>query len=178
MFPDLKENKKKYLRRLSMAVLIVGVAVLQGTPHLLPRIGLASAAPVLVLVLCSAMFDAELPAAFLGLAGGLLWDANAMRGEGYHAIFLFLAGFAVSFLMRHFMRNNFLSALVLCLAGTALHDVLYWLFFFVFTGVEGAGHLFVFSTLPGIVYTVAFTPIFYFFVRFIARSLPDPDVER
>lgn len=178
MFPDLKENKKKYLRRLSMVILIVGVAILQNTPHLLPRIGTAGAAPVLVLTICAAMFDGELPAAFLGLAGGLLWDANAMRGEGYHSIFLFLLCFAVSFLMRHYMRSNFLSALVLCFAGTVLHDVFYWLFFFVFTGVEGAGSLFVTHILPGIVYTAAFTPIFYFFVRFITRSLPDPDVER
>lgn len=178
MFPDLKENKKKYLRRLSLVILIVGVAILQNTPHLLPRIGTAAAAPVLVLVLCSAMFDAELPAAFLGLAGGLLWDASAMRGEGYHSIFLFLACFAVSFLMRHYMRNNFLSALLLCLTGTTLHHVLYWLFFFVFTGVDGVGYLLAANILPSIVYTVVFTPIFYFFVRFIARSLPDPDVER
>lgn len=182
MFPDLKENKKKYLRRLAMALLIVAVAILQCTPHLLPRIGTACGAPVLVLCICAAMFDAELPAAFLGLAGGLLWDVNAMRGEGYHSIFLFVFCFAVSFLMRHFMRSNFLSALMLCLVGTALHDVFYWLFFFVIPfaidGVAGAGHLFISNTLPGIVYTAVFIPIFYFFVRFIARSLPDPDVER
>lgn len=178
MFPDLKENKKKYLRWLSFLALVIAVAVIQNTPNLLPRIGTAGAAPVLVLCICTAMFDAELPGAFLGLAGGILWDVAAMRGSGYHAVFFFLACFGVSFLLRHYMRNNFLSALVLCAAGTVLHHFFYWLFFFVFTGVDGAGYLLLHNTLPGILYTLIFTPIFYFPVRSIARALPDPDKGR
>lgn len=178
MLPDLKENKKKYFRRLSFFLLIAAVSVLQNTPNVLPRIGTAGAAPVLAVCLCAAMFESELPAAFLGLTGGILWDCMAIRGEGYHSILLFLCCFAASFLLRHYMRNNFFSALALCAAGTALHHLLYWLFFYVFARVEGAGYLLAANILPGILYTVAFTPVFYFFVRFIARSLPDPDKGR
>ena len=178
MLPDLIENKKKYLRWLSFLILIAAVSVLQSTPNLLPRIWTAGAAPILVLCICISMFEAELPAAFLGLAGGVLWDCMAIRGEGYHSVFLFLCCFAASFLLRHYMRNNFLSALVLCAAGTALHHFFYWLFFFVLARVEGAGYLFVSNILPGTAYTLVFIPVFYFFVRFIARSLPDPDKGR
>lgn len=167
----LSENRNLIKRRLIFALLILAAFLFQSTPGIaLAPFGIRSF-PLIALTVCIAMFERETWGAFAGLLAGALWDCVAARGQGFHAIFLMLAGFLCGFLVRYIMRNNLMAALVLTAAFSLLHEVLFWLFFIVIGGVPGAGKLLWRFYLPCAAAAVLWLPLFYFAVRSIMKAL-------
>ncbi|MGN0463541.1 MAG: rod shape-determining protein MreD [Acutalibacteraceae bacterium] len=162
------ENKEDYKRGIIFVLLILFTAILQNTNGLFPRIGNASAMLLLPLVISIAMFERDLAGMLFGLFAGFVWDFYSAHIDGYYIIFLTCAGYACSYLISRYMRNNIVTAMVYSSVLSLLCVTLYWLLFVVFNSVEGAWLLYYRVYLVSAAYTVALTPLYYYFVRAIA----------
>ncbi len=162
------ENKEEYKRRAIFALLIVFTAILQNTNGLFPKIGNASAMLLIPLVVSIAMFERDVAGMLFGLFAGFVWDFYSAHVDGYYIIFLTCVGYACSYLISRYMRNNIVTAMVYSLVFSFLCVTLYWLFFIVFNSVSGVWTLYGRIYLTSAVYTVALTPLYYYFIRAIA----------
>lgn len=172
-----KENKEIIKRRVVFALLIVLTAVLQNTDGLFPKINHAPAMLLVPLTVCIAMFENDVGGMFFGLLSGVIWDFYSVRIDGFYAIILVSAGYACSFLIARYMRNNFVTATVYSLIVSVLCSTLYWLFFILPLGSAGAGSLYASHYLVSALYTIALTPLYYFFVRMIALKFRKEETE-
>ncbi len=167
----LRENKNLIIRRALSLVFIFCCFLLQSSGVWIPDIFGVNAFILIPAVVCIGMFERETWGAIAGLFAGMLWDSIAARGQGYHAVVLMVAGFLCGFLVRYMMRNNFMAALCLCGGLTLVHNVIFWLFYFVFARIDGAFLPLWRIYLPSVAYTLLFLPIMYFPVRAVAKSL-------
>ncbi len=162
------ENKEDYKRRTVFVLLTLFTAILQNTNGLFPKIGNASAMLLIPLVISIAMFERDVAGMMFGLFAGFVWDFYSAHVDGYYIIFLACVGYACSYLISRYMRNNIVTAIVYSLVFSLLCVTLYWLFFVVFNSVDGAFTLYYRVYLISAAYTVALTPLYYYFVRAIA----------
>lgn len=172
------ENKEEYKRKAIFALLIVFTAILQNTKGLFPKIGNASAMLLIPLVISVAMFERDISGMMFGLFAGFVWDFYSAHIDGYYIIFLACVGYACSYLISRYMRNNIVTAMVYSLVFSLLCSTLYWLFFVVFNSVEGAWTLYYRIYLTSTVYTVALTPLYYYFIRAIALKFRKPQTRQ
>ncbi len=161
-----KENKVEYARKGVFALLIIFTAILQNTNGLFPKICNVSAMLIVPLVISISMFEREITATFLGLFAGLVWDFYSARMDGFYAVILTVTAFFISYLIKRYMRNNIVTAMVYSGVVSLVTALLYWLFF-VLLGSEGGAVMLVYRYLPGVLYTLILTPLYYFFIRMI-----------
>lgn len=162
-----KENKTEYKRKGIFALLIVFTTILQNTNGLFPEIYNTSAMLIIPLVISISMFEKETDSMFLGLIAGLCWDFYSARADGFYTVLLTVAAFLISYLMKRYMRNNIVTAMVYCVICSVFISILYW-FFFVFLGGTGQTAILLLTKyLPSVVYTAVLTPLYYFFIRMI-----------
>lgn len=161
------DNKPKYIRWAVYAALLAASVLMQNSVGGLKNIFSISiflAIPVLVSI---SMFERELPAAALGAFAGILWDISS-GFDGFNALVLALIGALCSLLISHFMRNNLVTALVLCAGGTVAYSLVYGIVNLI-NGGFSFRNIFVFY-LPAIVLTVAVMPMGYGLVKIIFNS--------
>ena len=165
------DNKNIYIRRVFFAAVLVAASMLQNTAGLLPEIFGARAMLLIPATVCVAMFEREIPGTLFGVFAGLLWDMSSPSGAGFNAVMLAAIGFACGSLITHLMRNNLVTALLLCSVFTVFHLVVYWLKIYIFGGnFRGATALFTFY-LPSGIYTMLWLPVFYFLIRTLMKRL-------
>ena len=159
------ENRNLILRRIVFAVALLCIAAAQNTDGIvLSPLGVR---PMLLIpaTVCIAMFERETAGVLYGFFAGLLWDCVSVSGGSFNAIILMLAGFACGALIKHYMRNNLITALLLCSVTTVVHELTYWLRIYIFGGnLDGALSFFTFY-LPSCIYTILWLPLFYFLMR-------------
>lgn len=167
------DNRNLYIRRLCLAGGLLLVAILQNTGGLLPSVFGIRAMPLIPAVICIAMFERELPGMFFGVGAGLLWDCVSASGTNRNAILLAVFAFVSGALITHIMRNNIVTALLLCGSGIVLHSLFFFFKDFVFSGhFDGAYKLLTFY-IPSCIYTMLFVPIFYFLVMSLEKRFAD-----
>ena len=105
---------------------------------------------------------------FFGLFAGALWD-TAASGASFNALYLFAVGFICGTLINTVMRNNIVTATLLCSVFIPLYHVGYWFFHFVVGGLDSGKFMFLRYYLPGIGYTLLFAPIMFIIVRGIEK---------
>lgn len=176
-FLHFKDNKEEIKRRTAFAVLIVFTAVLQNTGGLFPKIFGAGAMLLVPLTVCIAMFENDVGGMMFGLLSGVIWDFYSPYTDGFYAIILIAAGYAGSFLIARYMRNNVVTATVYCAVASFLCATLYFLIFILSKSGEGAGRAYLRFYLVSVIYTVLLTPLYYFFVRMIAVKFMKEDTE-
>ncbi len=159
------------VRYLGYTIEIVVLFVLQETPGLFPELSGARPVAVIPAVLCIAMFEKETPALFFGLLGGLLIDFGAGSVLGYHGLLMAAACFAVSLMAANLFQTNFLTAFLTCTVAGASMTVLEWVFFFVLYGYAYPAYALRAHYLPIYFYTLALTPLAYYFNRALALQL-------
>lgn len=170
-----RENKEEYKRNGIFLLLIVFTAILQNTNGLFPRIYNASAMLIIPLVICISMFEREITSMALGLAAGLIWDFYSTRMDGFYSVLLVLTGFFCSYLIRRYMRNNIVTALVYTGLCSLVCVGAYWIFFAVAGGAQGAGMLLINKYLPSALYTAVLTPVYYYFIKMISLRYREAD---
>ncbi len=159
------ENKQLVLRRVMLAVIIVVFAVLQNACGMLKVPFAARPLLLIPLCVCVSMFESNTASAIFGAFGGILWDVSAAC-DGFNAIVIMLFGAGGSLLISHFMRNNIVTALVLCASATAVYEILYAVIFKMLQGVSLVAGLFTYN-IPVILLTAVFIPVCYFIVKLI-----------
>lgn len=167
------DNKKLYIRRTLFISLLVLTAVFQHTKGAIPAVFGARAFLLIPLTVCIAMSEKSLGGLSFGLLAGVLWDFATVRGDGFYAIMLTLAGYVAGSATVYLMRNNIFSALILSAGASLFVSVGYWFIFIFLAGYESAGEILLSFYLPSAIYTLAFTAVYYYMVRFIVKVTTD-----
>ena len=149
------------VRWFAYALGIFVLYLLGATPGFFPAVQGVLPVPLAAAALAVAMFEAELPGMAFGSAAGVLIDFGMGSVMGFHAVVLALLCFAASWLCRNLFKVNFLTCAVLTMLGTAILFVLQWMFFHLFAGQPGAGHILVRYIIPRIVYSALFCTLAY-----------------
>lgn len=99
---------------------------------------------------------------FFGLACGLLCDVIYPGSSFYLPFMLSVLSFAAGALVSSLMRNNLVTALLLCTVSLLLIKLTEWFFTFQFTGADPSAFPLLNFTLPTVLYTAAFIPPLYY----------------
>ncbi len=167
------DNKNLYIRRALFILLIALTAVFQHTGGAIPSLFGAKAFLLIPLTVCIAMNEKSMGGLSFGIFAGVLWDFATVRGDGFYAVVLALAGFTAGAAVTYLMRNNVFAALLLSLGACTFVTVSYWLIFILMRGYRGAFSLLISFYLPSGLYSLAFTAVYYYLVRFIVELTAD-----
>ncbi len=162
-----KENREEYIKRAIYILLTVFTAILQNTDGLFPKIQNVPAMLLIPLVICISVFEKPVTGMLFGLLAGFCWDFYSGVFDGFYIILLTLAGYVCSMLINRYMRNNIVTATVFSLGISLFCSLLYWLLFILIPGTVGAALLVTKIYLPSALYTVALTPLYYYFIKMI-----------
>ena len=166
----LESNRKKLiLRRICLALILLPVSVIQNTDGFFPQIFGVRALLLIPFVVCISMFERDIVGMFLGLFAGALWDIFA-SGASFNALFLTAVGFICGTLINTIMRNNVVTAFILSTAATVIYHICYWLFHYVFGGLDSAAYMLLRYYLPSIAYTVILVPLVFIIIRFVEKK--------
>lgn len=165
------ETRNIIIRRAILALLMLITFMFQNTGVLFPAPAGIHALLLLPLTVCIGMFEREFAGLFFGLFAGAMLDAFSSNSICYHSIAFTLFGFAAGALTTYVMRNNFLCALILTAIFTFVHNTVYYIIYCAFNG-GNAGFLFYLRYFfLSVLYTVLFTPIYYFLIRLLSKKL-------
>lgn len=146
-------------------------ALIQNTAGLTIEIGSARCFILIPLCIILGMGEDEFFAGMLGLFGGLLWDTASAVHLGFNAVFMCAVCFLSAMMVTYIVRDTFITALVFSIVSIFLYSLLYWLFFIIIKGVNGA-ELTLFSFyIPCAVYTAVITPIIWLCVTPVKKKL-------
>ena len=171
-----KQRAGLFLSKTTSSWLVYGlltllIVLMQMAPHFFPSVWHARPVPLVLFVVCVALFEGARVGGGIGLLAGLLWDVYSFRLFGYDALILMMIGIAVGLLVQWLLRANFLSAMLLCTAGVLLQTFLEWLFCYVIFLKEESLAVLGKVYLPNALYTVMLAPLMYWCVLGIARLL-------
>lgn len=157
------------MRRICLALILLPVSVIQNTDGFFPQIFGVRALLLIPFVVCISMFERDIVGMFLGLFAGALWDIFA-SGASFNALFLTAVGFICGTLINTIMRNNVVTAFILSTAATVIYNICYWLFHYVFGGLDSAAYMLLRYYLPSIAYTVILVPLVFIIIRFVEKK--------
>lgn len=168
--------RRRYILKWAVYTLgVVLVAVLQGDPHILPRI--AGMGPLL-LIPCTAvvaMQEGEIPGAVFGVLGGLIWDVNSGTVFGYSALFLLVVAIVSALMVQLLFRNTPAAGLLFTIAFALLHGCVTWFFYVYLRGNVDFAGAFLRTILPTAAYTSLFAIPLYYLARLAGRKLTPAD---
>lgn len=167
------DNKNLYIRRALFIGLLALTAVFQHTKGAVPSIFGARAFLLIPLCVCISMSEKSLGGLSFGLLAGALWDFATVRGDGFYAVMLTLAGYTAGAATVYLMRNNIFSALILSSGASLFVSVGYWFVFIFLKGYEDSWRILFDFYIPSAIYTLAFTAVYYYLVRFIVKITTD-----
>jgi len=164
------QTKKAFLRRGIFIGMILLAAVLQNTPGLFPEIFGVPAMLLIPAVVCTGMYERDIPGLFYGLLAGVVWDIYSAGPPGLNAVMLMTFGFVSGALIGTVMRNNLVTALLLTASAGVAYNTVYWFFAFVLKSYDGAMQAYLTFYLPSVLYTVLLMPMFYFIVKAVKNK--------
>ena len=166
-------NNRKWYRAAkyaAYAALMLFLYVLQTTPRLFSILGVRPN-----LVIPAAVGIAVLEGAFAGgvygALAGILCDLAGSALFGFSAVILMPACVAAGLLVTYLLRPGMINY-VLLLAGVLLtRGLLDFLLNYVMWGYDSVWMVFVYGTLPGIIYSAAVSPLVYYLLAVIRGQL-------
>jgi cell shape-determining protein MreD len=164
----IKREKRNFaVRWLIYGIMTAAAYVIMTTV----RTPLSTPLLLLPLSLCIAMFEEPFNAAVTGLASGMLLDAAIGSLIGFNGVLLLWCCLFTSLLFMFVMRRHILNIVLLTASVTFIQGFLHYLFYFSIWGYNTGGDIFVGEFLPVIIFTNAFTFIYYFIVKFLVNRL-------
>ena len=115
------------------------------------------------------MFEKEFAGIFYGILAGSLWDISTTTADGMKALFLALTGCICGLLVRYIMRNNLLSALVLCGAAIIVFNIAHWAVYVIPNTQGMLRALFLFYLPQSLLTVIAVIPL-YFLLRTLEKK--------
>lgn len=169
------DKKKLIIRRALLGLVVYLLAFLQNGEGRFPSLFSVRAFFLIPAVVAIGMFEKEIPGILYGLFAGVLWDMVA-SGNNYNAIFLVIAGYISAMLITTIMRCNIATHFIITTLFLIIYSVGYWLFNYVFKGIDGAVFVLFRYYLPAIIYTCVFSPFIFLLVRFIEKKFEDESI--
>ncbi len=163
------DNRLLVLRHIIFAALIVLAAVIQQTDFFFSSFGGARLILLAPLMVAIAMHERSLPALFLGLFAGVLWDSASVTVDGFYAVMLASVGFGCCVLVILKLRNNIFSCLLLSFVSLLVVVTVYWLLFFVLKGYGSYTYVYMKYYFSSAVYSMIFVFPIYYLVRAVFR---------
>ena len=145
--------------------------LMQTAPRFFPVVGFARPTPLILFVICVAIFEGPFTGAAVGVWSGVLWDLYAFRVFGFNALLLLAIGVTVGLLVQWLLRANFLSGMLLCVAGVVVHMLMEWLLCYALFLHEQTWPVLWRVYLPNTLYTLLLAPPMYWLVLTIARFI-------
>ena len=166
------QKKNLILRKVSLALIILLISVLQNTDGYFPQIFGIRALLLIPAVVCVSMYERDMWGLGYGILAGALWDVFA-SGASFNALFLMTAGFLCGTLINTILRNNVVTASILTFILSAIYNIFYWLFNFVFAGLDSSAFMLIRYYLPSIAYTTVLVPIIFIIVRAVEKKFSE-----
>ena len=157
-------NNKKWFRTAKFATYIVVMVllyILQTTPGFLTVFGVKPNF-VIPAAVCVAMHEGEFTGAFYGVLAGVLCDWGGFALAGFNAMILLAACTAVGLLVIYLLRPGVINFVLLLSAVMLARGLLDFLLNYVMWGYDHVWMVFVYDVLPGVIYTVAVSPLVYY----------------
>ena len=151
-------------------VLLLALYVLQTTPGLFVIFG---AKPMLVVpaALAIAMHEGEFVGGWYGAFAGLLCDIGGSMLFGFNGFLLVFFCVGAGLLVTHLMHCNLWNSMLFTLIAVMAMGSLEFLFGYGMWGLPNVWMIYVYHTLPLIVYTTAVAPLLFWLVRGIHRRV-------
>lgn len=165
----LSDNRLLVLRHFIFAVFIVLAAVIQQTDFFFSSVGGARLILLAPLTVVIAMNERSLPALFLGLFAGILWDSASVTVDGFYAVLLASIGFGCCVLVILKLRNNIYSCLLLSFLSLLTVVTVYWLVFYVIKGYGSDFYVYMKYYFASAVYSMIFVLPVYYLVKAVVR---------
>lgn len=167
----LRRAEGRSLQYAAFGFFLLFCFLLQMTPGALPRI--AGGLPLLLIpgVVCVGMFTDPVTGGLCGALAGFAWDMFSARPTGLCALYLLAAGCICGLLVQLLMRNNWLTALLLCGGAAFLQGLLDWLLTCVLWRLPDSGQVLLRQYLPNFCYTLAVSLPLYYLTLAIAKRL-------
>lgn len=163
-------KRRRVLKYVSYCLIILLCDLLQNTAGLFPEINGARCFLLIPACVILSMGEDEKYGALLGLFGGLLWDVQSGVHMGFNCLFLMLVCFFSGALVTYVARNIFITNMICAVASTGIYCLIYWLFFIIIRGVEGA-ELTLFSFyIPCMLYTIVITPVMWLLLKPVRKK--------
>lgn len=153
------------------AAIIALAAMLQAVPHCLPGMLDGKFLILIPVTVCIAIFERETAGIFFGLFAGVMWDINSATGGSFNAITLTFVGFACGALINHLMRNNLVTACLLCAVALLVRGFAHWFYVYIIHSIDGAVEALFTDYLLSFVCTMALLPFIYSLIRNIRKAL-------
>ena len=171
-----KQSAGSYMGRNYMTWLVYGIGaflivLMQNAPNFFPTIAFARPTPLVLFVVCVAMFEGPRIGAGVGVFSGLLWDLYSIRVFGFTALQMLFISVIVALLVQWLLRTNFLSGMLLCFCGVLAQMLVEWFFRYVLFMHEEMLTILISVYLPNAVYTIVLSPLMYWLVLGLARFL-------
>lgn len=167
-------SKQKGIKTAVYLLIIALIALIQNTAGLTIEIGGARCFLLLPVCIILGMGEDEGLAGVLGLFGGLLWDMTSGVHLGFNAIFMCIVCFISAALVTYILRNTFIANLIFSVFTVFAYVILYWLFFIVIKGVNGAELSIIYFYFPSALYTAALFPLLWVCIYPVKKRLNAP----
>ena len=163
----MSSNIKPHIKRGILVIFIIFVSLLQFTGGALQSFFGVGILYLIPAVICISMFQGEIVSMCCGLLAGLIWDLVSAQSTCFHAVFLTVTAFLVSFIIQRRVRNFLISSLILNGAALFLHNILYWIFYVLSRKASGSFIALIKFYMPSFLITLAVSIPVYFIVRAI-----------
>jgi cell shape-determining protein MreD len=132
----------------------------------------SSVKPLLLipLALCISAHFGEIPAAAVGVAGGLLTDIACGKLLGYNAVWLVVSCVMTSLLHSYYLRDKLLNILLLTAVCTAVQGYLDFMFYYAIWGHADVELIYTHIMLPSGIMTMICTVPVWLIVRGICQK--------
>lgn len=121
------------------------------------------------LAMCVSVYVSEIPAAAVGVVGGLLTDIACGKLLGYNAVWLVVCCVTVSLLHSYYLREKFLNILGLTAVCTVVQGYLDFMFYYAIWGHENVTLVYTHVMLPSGIMTLLCTIPIWLLVRKLFR---------
>ena len=164
------DSKNIIIRRVILAVFVLVTFFVQNTGGLFPAPAGVHAILLIPLVVSISMFEREFAGLFFGLFAGMMLDAFSADTICFHSVSFTIIGFAAGALITYVMRNNLVCAAIFTAAFTFIYNTFYFVFYCAFNGTETPFTDYFRFFFLSVIYTIIFTPLYYFIVREIFKK--------
>lgn len=164
-------RKQKTTKYFCYCLIILLADLLQNTAGLFPEIFGARCFLLLPLAVILAMGEDMFAGAVIGLFAGLLWDLTGAVHLGFNCIYISVICFLASALVSYITRDTFITNILSSAVAIIFYCLLYWLFFIIIKGVDGAELTLFTFYIPCAIYTLIITPVLWFILKPIKAKL-------